>query len=223
MLNCACISGSLLSGTKSDGRKAKSRACQRCKRNNLPYAFHRFGTIAFRALRQPTRHVACSCCSIGQEILDPSSCGEPRQREAAGSNGIGRPRYRIAASRRGDPARAVDPERGPGDAGCGSAVRGLSIKEIARELHVSRNTIRKILRSGETAFEYERRVQPQPKVGPWRDDLDRLLAVNPHFSPGASRRSRGGLSVLPRGAGGGIAHGCALRGGAIEFGVGWWR
>ncbi|MEO0995285.1 MAG: IS21 family transposase [Pseudomonadota bacterium] len=57
-------------------------------------------------------------------------------------------------------------------------VRGKTIKEICRELHVSRNTVRKIIRSGSTAFEYERRVQPQPKIGPWRDDLDRLLATN---------------------------------------------
>jgi transposase len=69
-------------------------------------------------------------------------------------------------------------------------VRGLSIKEIARTLHVSRNTVRKILRSGETAFEYERSVQPQPKVGPWRDDLDRLLAVN------AARPSRERLTLV---------------------------
>ena len=34
------------------------------------------------------------------------------------------------------------------------------------------------MRSGATAFEYERRVQPQPKTGPWRDDLERLLATN---------------------------------------------
>jgi len=57
-------------------------------------------------------------------------------------------------------------------------VRGKTIKEICRELHVSRNTVRKIIRSGATEFEYERRVQPQPKVGPWRDDLERLLATN---------------------------------------------
>jgi DNA-binding NarL/FixJ family response regulator len=31
-------------------------------------------------------------------------------------------------------------------------VRGRSIKEITRELHISRNTVRKILRSGATAF-----------------------------------------------------------------------
>ena len=57
-------------------------------------------------------------------------------------------------------------------------VRGRSIKEICRELQVSRNTVRKVLRSGETAFVYERSVQPQPKIGPWREELDRLLAVN---------------------------------------------
>ena len=32
-------------------------------------------------------------------------------------------------------------------------VRGRSIKEICRELDISRNTVRKILRSGATAFE----------------------------------------------------------------------
>ncbi len=31
-------------------------------------------------------------------------------------------------------------------------VRGKSIKQIVRELHVSRNTVRKIIRSGETEF-----------------------------------------------------------------------
>ena len=35
--------------------------------------------------------------------------------------------------------------------------RGKSIKEIARDLKISRNTVRKILRSGETSFSYERR------------------------------------------------------------------
>ena len=58
-------------------------------------------------------------------------------------------------------------------------VRGRSIREIARELHISRNTVRKILRSGETEFVYERTVQPQPKLGSWRAELDRLLAAQP--------------------------------------------
>jgi transcriptional regulator with XRE-family HTH domain len=57
-------------------------------------------------------------------------------------------------------------------------VRGKTIKEIVRELHVSRNTVRKVLRSGATAFEYERDVQPLPKLGRWRNDLDGMLAAN---------------------------------------------
>jgi transposase len=57
-------------------------------------------------------------------------------------------------------------------------VKGKSIKQIVRELKVSRNTVRRVLRSGATAFEYGRQVQPRPKVGPWRDDLDKMLATN---------------------------------------------
>ena len=56
--------------------------------------------------------------------------------------------------------------------------KGKSIKEIARTLHLSRNTVRRILRSGETAFSYEREVQPRPKLGPWTEALDRLLTAN---------------------------------------------
>ena len=37
-------------------------------------------------------------------------------------------------------------------------VKGKSIKEIARDLKVSRNTVRKVLRSGATSFEYMRVV-----------------------------------------------------------------
>jgi transposase len=57
-------------------------------------------------------------------------------------------------------------------------VRGRTIKEIVRELHVSRNTVRKVLRSDATEFRYEREVQPLPKLGRWRGDLDRILAAN---------------------------------------------
>jgi AraC-like DNA-binding protein len=52
--------------------------------------------------------------------------------------------------------------------------KGKSIKEISRSLHLSRNTVRRILRSGETAFSYDREVQPRPKLGPWTEALDRL-------------------------------------------------
>jgi hypothetical protein len=74
-------------------------------------------------------------------------------------------------------------ERVAGDAGCGDdwpvrrehRIKGKSIKEIVRELNVSRNTVQKVLRSGVTSFEYARAVEPRAKLGAWRDDLDRLL------------------------------------------------
>ncbi|VVC57165.1 protein of unknown function [Beijerinckiaceae bacterium RH AL1] len=57
-------------------------------------------------------------------------------------------------------------------------VKGKSIKEIARDLKISRNTVRKVLRSGETSFAYEREVQPRPKLGRWKTDLEAMLARN---------------------------------------------
>jgi transposase len=59
-----------------------------------------------------------------------------------------------------------------------SLVQGKSIKEICRELRISRKVVRKVLRSDATEFRYERERQPMPKIGPWRDDLDRILAAN---------------------------------------------
>ena len=52
------------------------------------------------------------------------------------------------------------------------------IKQICRELRVPRNTVRKGIRSGATELTRECSVQPQPKIGPWRDELDRMLAEN---------------------------------------------
>ena len=40
------------------------------------------------------------------------------------------------------------------------------------------NTVRKVLRSGETSFSYKREVQPRPKLGRWKTELDRLLSLN---------------------------------------------
>src|SRR6516164_7766874 len=57
-------------------------------------------------------------------------------------------------------------------------VQGKPIKAIGRELRVSRKVIRKVLRTGATQFEYERSVQPRPKIGPWQEELDRLLSEN---------------------------------------------
>ena len=57
-------------------------------------------------------------------------------------------------------------------------LKGKPIKEIARDLRVSRNTIRKVLRSGKTSFDYERSLQPRPKLGRWTAALEELLAGN---------------------------------------------
>ena len=56
--------------------------------------------------------------------------------------------------------------------------KGRSIKQIARDLKISRNTVRRVLRSGETAFSYEREIQPRPRLGAWKSEIDRLLALN---------------------------------------------
>jgi transposase len=56
--------------------------------------------------------------------------------------------------------------------------QGKPIKAICRELGVSRKAVRKVIRSGASEFHYERGAQPLPKIGPWRDKLDQLLATN---------------------------------------------
>ncbi len=55
---------------------------------------------------------------------------------------------------------------------------GKSIKAICRELRLSRKVVRKVIRSGETSFSYERAVQPRPKLGQWTATLDELLDAN---------------------------------------------
>ena len=52
------------------------------------------------------------------------------------------------------------------------------IKQICRDLKVSRKVVRKVIRSGQTEFSYERSVQPLPKIGPRREALDCLLGEN---------------------------------------------
>ncbi len=61
-------------------------------------------------------------------------------------------------------------------------VDGKSIKQITREFDLARNTVRRVLRSGETAFSYERSMQPRPKLGAWTEALDRRLAANDRLS-----------------------------------------
>ena len=46
---------------------------------------------------------------------------------------------------------------------------GKSIGQIARDFHMSRNTVRKVIRSESTKFEYRRRVQPMPRMSGFTD------------------------------------------------------
>ena len=68
-------------------------------------------------------------------------------------------------------------------------VRGVPIKKIARDLRVSRNTVRKVIRGDETSFGYERKIQPMPKLGPWVGELERRLEA------GEKKRRRDRLSL----------------------------
>jgi len=57
-------------------------------------------------------------------------------------------------------------------------IDGKSIKQICHELRVSRNPVRKVIRSRATDYTYDRTTQPRPQIDPWRSELDALLAEN---------------------------------------------
>ena len=58
-------------------------------------------------------------------------------------------------------------------------VQGKSIKAICRELkRLAEGRCARCCARGRRRSSYEREVQPLPKIGPWQDDLDRLLAAN---------------------------------------------
>jgi len=56
--------------------------------------------------------------------------------------------------------------------------KGKSVRAIARSLKVSRETVSKYLRSGDTAPRYERQVQPHPRLAAFQKDLERLVEEN---------------------------------------------
>ena len=55
---------------------------------------------------------------------------------------------------------------------------GKPIKEISRDLRLSRNTVRKVIRSGATEHSYSREKQCYPKLGPYLERLEKLLEDN---------------------------------------------
>ncbi|MGU9980462.1 IS21 family transposase, partial [Phreatobacter sp. HK31-P] len=82
---------------------------------------------------------------------------------------------------------------------------GKGIKRIARELMISRDTVRKVLRSGKTEFTYKRGVQPLPKLGAWVDVLTAILEAEENL-PRRERRSTVRLFEELRGRGYDGAH-----------------
>jgi predicted transcriptional regulator len=65
-------------------------------------------------------------------------------------------------------------------------VKGKKIKTIARELRVSRNTVRRIVRGDETVHRYARKEQPLPQLGMHVAALEEMLTANVLASRSAS-------------------------------------
>ena len=69
-------------------------------------------------------------------------------------------------------------------------VKGVPIKKLARDLRVSKNTIRKVVRGDATSHTNARKIQPMPKLGPWVEELERQLEAN------EKKKRQGRLSLL---------------------------
>ena len=52
------------------------------------------------------------------------------------------------------------------------------IRQIARQLHLSRNTVKKVIRGEATEFIYDRKAQPLPKLGPYEVSLLEYLVTD---------------------------------------------
>ena len=74
-----------------------------------------------------------------------------------------------------------------------------SIRQIAKDFNVSRNTVRKVLRSDQTRFEYRRDTVYRPKLGPFVDTLTVLLK-NDQRLPLKQRRTAHGMYEALQGA-----------------------
>ena len=65
--------------------------------------------------------------------------------------------------------------------------KGMSIRAAARKFNMSRNTIRKVQRSGATSFVYQRKQQRYPALGEYIASLDTMLAANASVTPSNRR------------------------------------
>ena len=65
--------------------------------------------------------------------------------------------------------------------------KGMGIREAARKFNKARKTIRKIARSAETTFTYQRKEQRYPALGDYIDALEALLEANAGLAPSKRR------------------------------------
>jgi transposase len=75
-------------------------------------------------------------------------------------------------------------------------VKGQRIKQIARELNVARNTVKKVLQTELPETAYVREVQRLPQLGPYIEELERLLAVSNKLPPKQAYTARRLYSLL---------------------------
>jgi DNA-binding transcriptional regulator LsrR (DeoR family) len=68
-------------------------------------------------------------------------------------------------------------------------VDGRSIKEIARLLKVSRNTVRRVVRAETPTLVYARSVQPQPQLGAYATRLEQMLGEDERLPVKERRRT----------------------------------
>ena len=69
-------------------------------------------------------------------------------------------------------------------------VHGESISSIARDLGLSRNTVKRTLRFEGDAFAYRRSRQPRPKMGPYLATLDAWLEAEEKLPPRERRTAQ---------------------------------
>jgi len=62
-----------------------------------------------------------------------------------------------------------------------------TIRQIAREFNLSRNTVKKVLRGNATEFTYDRKTQPMPKLAPFQSLLSGYLEADASKPPRQQR------------------------------------
>lgn len=83
--------------------------------------------------------------------------------------------------------------------------QGAKIKQIVRDLGISREAVRRVVRTKATEFKYERQVQPAPKLGAWIEHLTQILEAEAKL-PRRERRTTQRLFEELRGRGYDGAH-----------------